>query len=252
MDFILERQIVEYSIRVFNYFNGKVNQYIPAKLNIRTNFNKNVLGNNMFNNVNLYLWNIINYYNHDINEIKTNIIINIVHELCHIEQELDYIRYNIDNDYRQQKENENNFRTYKFIYKNIDQISNDLGVRFDIEYIYDNYVYYSKYETNYMFSFEDYYKRCIKTIIHNDINDNAKEYIDNVIDEYENVVFELNGVKILLKYNGEVISNTTIFNKAIENYNNTNRSSSETEIYIEYGFACISTKLYLSYTFNIG
>jgi len=248
MRFELERQLIDYTHMVFDYFNGKVNN-IPAKINIRNNKDKNILGNNMFNIVNLYLWNIIdNYWDED--SIKEHIIYNIVHELSHIGQDIDYYIYSIDNDYNKLKENENNYNTYKYLNDNINSISLDLGIVFNNTNIHNNYIYFSKYSNYKRFALEEYYKHCIKTMLYNDTNKDISQEVDLAF-KIDSLSFVINHVEFPIKKYNVINQDVNGFNNIIEAYNNTNTSISSTIITQNYATICINSIVYLHYNFNI-
>lgn len=250
LSFQQEREIIEYSNRVFNYFNGKINRVVPAKLNIRNNLDKNILAQNVFNIINLYLYNIISYYK-DINEIKLNIIITIVHELSHIEQDVDSLKYIRNDEYCRLIENQNNYNTYRYLYHNHVDISNSLNIILDLElgYIYNNYIYYSEYGQYQSIDLCNYYKKCIKLISVHNSDKNIQLQIDKIFNS-DNISFVFNNLRLDLKQNGILNNNVNQFNNAIELCNNYNISA-DINIVFAHDTHFIICTIVKGYTFNI-
>lgn len=99
-----QKEIDEYINDVFNYYNGRINVFnYPAKLYIEWGYRADSFlagGTSNPNRVYIYPDLIIEFCNYNMDAIKYLLYNTIIHELHHIDQFINYIKYANDSYYR--------------------------------------------------------------------------------------------------------------------------------------------------------
>ena len=121
----------EFINKVFNYYNGKINTIVPAKLIIKWNYmdNRTAIADTSSPNI-IYVYPEKCYNISDKSEYDFYVIIveAIIHELFHVDQVIDRYRSNYDMDYRQQIETAVEYQVVSYIMNNKDEIFEQFGI----------------------------------------------------------------------------------------------------------------------------
>lgn len=132
---VMYKYYENFAREVFDFFNGKLNKVIRAHtLNVifKPNFNS-VLGCSLFGYVEINIGEHVEMGrlyddNKKDNSIKNNIIDTIIHELYHLDQEIDNIQYRSRDKYKYKIEVDNTFMGYMYILYHIDLIQNRFNI----------------------------------------------------------------------------------------------------------------------------
>ena len=99
-----QKEIDEYINNVFNYYNGRINVFnYPAKLCIEWGYRADMFlagATSNPNKVYIYPEMIIEFCNYNMDSIKYLLYATIIHELHHIDQFINYIKYANDSYYK--------------------------------------------------------------------------------------------------------------------------------------------------------
>ena len=204
----------------------------------------------------LYLWNIEEHCNNDITKIKQSIIFNIIHELSHIGQDIDYIQYNNDYRYRLAKENVNNLATYVYLYNNQSHIESNLNVildstRIDKSYRYHLYIHKDSNEVYTKYSKRDYYKHCMKILLNDTRYPDMQMFIDTVFkcDEFYIIINDKFAIASLHKFDD---INVSYIDEIIDKYNNHNMSACHVEVKNSLTRITLNCRLRFHHDFPLG
>ena len=124
-------EINEFIIKVFNYYNGKINVINRAVLDINwaNLYDSNTVGLSKLPNIVQINPNvIINHYDGDVEDIKLNILCTIIHELYHTDQLINYIFYTSDSNYARLIESACEIETNYYISSHTHEINNVFGL----------------------------------------------------------------------------------------------------------------------------
>jgi len=115
---------------IFNYYNGRINVYNKSKLEINWLRNKETLLGAYSRNPNTVVIypKTLYRYTLDENSFKYAILMCIIHELYHQDQDIDYIRMINDIQYKQFIENAVETQTFLHIAYNVHNIQNTFGI----------------------------------------------------------------------------------------------------------------------------
>jgi hypothetical protein len=223
--FELEKEMTEYTYKVFNYFQYKINNMFTLNLSISMAPNTTVMGSNIFDRVYVDVYTTIMYHNKLNfmtkdklkNLIKFDIIYTVVHEMFHSCQDMDHVKYNHEDDYIECIEGENEFMSYSYIYDNMNIISRDLDVYIDPEYVQGRiHIYFSKYKNNYTSaSLFEYYISVIVTILHGKLQDECKL---KDFKDYHKIIFQCNNSIFTVKDGKDINTDANLFNSIIAWY----------------------------------
>lgn len=146
-----------YATNIYNGVNGKINPLIPAmSMQFVTTKNKNDLGQSIGNIVLINLPNIINFCEvknlTSLDSIKGLVMNAVIHELSHLQQDIDYKRYTNEEDYKSIIEFSNDAYTLSYISLYYDTLASYFGsfnmdCVFELPYKNDNVDKYYKLYT---------------------------------------------------------------------------------------------------------
>ena len=190
--------------RVFNYYDGYINTFnTPAVLNIdySLQYNSHIGGTSRNPNVVTIYPYILERYSDSLNEFYYNLIVTIIHELYHVDQDINYIKMIFDPAYAKQIEYTVEAYTYLYIANHQHEIAQQFGYCDPREYsVYSSFVE-EHYETGQLYHRRDYYTHLI-SILRDIMYDDSDE---NIIIEWFKQTF-LNTESII-----EIIINQKMF-----------------------------------------
>lgn len=122
-----QSEIIEYVNRIFNYYNGKINTVIRARLDINLLGYISKAGENISPNVVVIYPYAIKRYLYNMNRLndenlKYLILEVIIHELFHADQYIILSKYNTDEKYRKMIETTADAEVYKYLMNNADEV----------------------------------------------------------------------------------------------------------------------------------
>lgn len=136
----LDKYLNEFINNVFNYYNGKINKTVNAILKIDWMIYpsyKHVFGEKFYPNFVIIYAGSIRQYCDNFEELKMQVIVTVIHELFHVDQNINVLKIGIDKHYINHIENAVEFMTSKFIVDNNDDIYNRFGVDMSTAQEYD-------------------------------------------------------------------------------------------------------------------
>ena len=218
-------ELNNFIIKVFNYYNGKINVINRAVLDINwcNLIGYNITGHSCLPNiVSINPMVIIRTLNYNMYSAKATIVLTIIHELYHIDQAIDYHMYTIDDKYKDLIENSCELQTIIYMLGHIQEIYNNFGVKFNkdryIEANVINKLYYPgvRYERRTVIRHIFMY---FNMLLH-DENDriDLRSFIENTINNNKNITLYIND-KIINIYNGGKIISIDEFNKNVIPFN---------------------------------
>lgn len=121
----------EFAVKAFNYLNTRVNRTRIPFFQLDTSPNNSSMGHVVNGVMTLNIHNILelakNNDKYDWPNIKGLIILTIVHELSHINQNIDYDRFGKDDTYRDKIEMENHYNALNFILNREEELHGVFG-----------------------------------------------------------------------------------------------------------------------------
>lgn len=121
----------EFAVKAFNYLNTRVNRTRIPFFQLDTSPNNSSMGHVVNGVMTLNIHNILelakNNDKYDWSNIKGLIILTIVHELSHINQNIDYDRFSKDDTYRDKIEMENHYNALNFILNREEELHGVFG-----------------------------------------------------------------------------------------------------------------------------
>lgn len=121
----------EFAIKVFNYLNTRVNRTKIPFFQLETAPNTNTVGHVVNGTMTLNIHNILElaktFDKYDWANIRGLILITIIHELSHINQNIDYNRFSKDEAYHQKIELENHYNALNFMLNREEELHNLFG-----------------------------------------------------------------------------------------------------------------------------
>lgn len=121
----------EFAIKVFNYLNTRVNRTRIPFFQLETAPNTNTVGHVVNGTMTLNIHNILElaktFDKYDWANIRGLILITIIHELSHINQNIDYNRFSKDEAYHQRIELENHYNALNFMLNREEELHNLFG-----------------------------------------------------------------------------------------------------------------------------
>lgn len=223
---INKKAINDFIYKVFNYYNGKINYFNKAILDIDWAELNSISNAGTTRNPNLVTIfpKVIMRYNqqYDIFNFYYAIIYTIIHELYHIDQIIDYIKMKNDIKYMEYIERAVETQTVIYISNHIKEISDNFGIE-----IYDNNSYFSN-EIAYWNNGYSYFRRkyddhliiLLNEIIANAIN--TKPLFDairyNILTNTGKISITINDFKILIQSDGILINVDDINRMLYEHY----------------------------------
>lgn len=219
-------EINDFIIKVFNYYNGKINVINKATLDINW-------ANLMMCNAGGYsrLPNIVivnpmviyRFYNYNEFIIKANIIETIIHELYHTDQLINYTLYISDVNYTRFIENACEIQTALYMIGHIQEIYNAFGI--DLGQ-YDK-IGYNKFMARYSLPGIRYQRRyyydhifmCIDDICNLDqqVASRIYNFIKDNVNTKNDIIININGERIDVCFNGNLMP-IDEFNTIISKY----------------------------------
>lgn len=147
----LERELGEFSFKVFDYFNGKINKLNPCEQlvinpyttygNAYTSKRTKLMAAYNINYIELGLDVIMGNVSFDHFQykdiVKILIICTIIHELYHADQRIEINMYSKDYNYAIKHEIDVDYMTYIYLLNNYDQINKDLGCEVTPYFMYN-------------------------------------------------------------------------------------------------------------------
>lgn len=218
-------EINDFIIKVFNYYNGKINPINKAVLDINW-CNLNMCDAGGFSRLpNIVVINpmvITRFYYNDEFMIKIQILETIIHELYHSDQIINYQLYMSDINYNKFIEHSCELETVIYIAGHVQEIYNVFGIDIFIDKDrYNkliNYWYYPgvRYQRR---NFNDHIFMCIDNLC--DLGTETGNYIYkamyNSIKDRKNITFYINDEIIPAYIDGNPVS-TEVFNKSMGKY----------------------------------
>lgn len=121
----------EFAIKAFNYLNTRVNRTRIPFFQLETAPNTNTVGHVVNGTMTLNIHNILElaktFDKYDWANIRGLILITIIHELSHINQNIDYNRFSKDEAYHQRIELENHYNALNFMLNREEELHNIFG-----------------------------------------------------------------------------------------------------------------------------
>ena len=121
----------EFAIKAFNYLNTRVNRTRIPFFQLETAPNTNTVGHVVNGTMTLNIHNILElaktFDKYDWANIRGLILITIIHELSHINQNIDYNRFSKDEAYHQRIELENHYNALNFMLNREEELHNLFG-----------------------------------------------------------------------------------------------------------------------------
>lgn len=121
----------EFAIKAFNYLNTRVNRTRIPFFQLETVPNTNTVGHVINGTMTLNIHNILElaktFDKYDWANIRGLILITIIHELSHINQNIDYNRFSKDEAYHQKIELENHYNALNFMLNREEELHNLFG-----------------------------------------------------------------------------------------------------------------------------
>lgn len=121
----------EFAINAFNYLNTRVNRTRIPFFQLETAPNTNTVGHVVNGTMTLNIHNILElaktFDKYDWANIRGLILITIIHELSHINQNIDYNRFSKDEAYHQKIELENHYNALNFMLNREEELHNLFG-----------------------------------------------------------------------------------------------------------------------------
>ena len=191
---------------VFGYYNCKINIVNPAELNIDYMLYRsiNCLGDHKLPNIVIIHAGCLWFNSTTVNEFLSNTIYTIVHELYHVDQRIEYFRFNGrggDAEYRQYIEDSNDFMTVCYMLNHQKEIHDLFNVEFDerelnfYKSIYESLISAPPYRR---ITYEDYIIQVIEGLFC--MQDEVQDRIYNVLRMENSVMFiTINGCNLLVK-----------------------------------------------------
>lgn len=120
-----------FAIKAFNYLNTRVNRTRIPFFQLETAPNTNTVGHVVNGTMTLNIHNILElaktFDKYDWANIRGLILITIIHELSHINQNIDYNRFSKDEAYHQRIELENHYNALNFMLNREEELHNLFG-----------------------------------------------------------------------------------------------------------------------------
>lgn len=120
-----------FAIKAFNYLNTRVNRTRIPFFQLETAPNTNTVGHVVNGTMTLNIHNILElaktFDKYDWANIRGLILITIIHELSHINQNIDYNRFSKDETYHQRIELENHYNALNFMLNREEELHNLFG-----------------------------------------------------------------------------------------------------------------------------
>ena len=219
-------ELNNFIIKVFNYYNGKINIINKAVLDINWANLINTNDAGYSKPPNLIIINpmvIVRFCNGDEVSIKTNIIETIIHELYHTDQLINYKLYLSDNNYRVFIENACEIQTAIYISGHLKEISEllQMNIAFSNKAgFYKRMQYYDlpgiKYQRRY---YHDHIFLCIHEICNfdKDIAEIIYDYIKNNVENRDNIIININNEVVNVCINNNLLP-IEEFNKVFIKY----------------------------------
>lgn len=218
-------EINDFIIKVFNYYNGKINIINKAVLDINwaNLYTCDAGGYSRLPNIVVINPNVIfRYYGSSEVNVKIAIIEAIIHELYHTDQLINYRLYVSDINYNKFIEYACEVQTAIYIAGHIQEICNMFGINIRMSNMaYNNCMTYwdlpgVKYQRRY---YHDHIFMCIDNICNFDkeIVSIIHEFIKYNIETKSDIIININNDKIYVCFNNKIM-NIDEFNNAIIKY----------------------------------
>jgi hypothetical protein len=205
-------EINNYIIDVFNYYNGKINIFNKAILNINWANLTECIDAGYSKPPNIVVVNplVTARFNNDIMDLKISILRTIIHELYHTDQIIDYNLYSSDSNYNDYIEYSCELETILYIASHILEI-NDV---FNLDMIYDRNKYAKiisnchipgvRYERK---RYNDHVLACIDNICNFDKETKfmLQQDILNAFTNSKSIILEINDSIIFISFRGELM-----------------------------------------------
>lgn len=202
-----KEEINEFILRIFNYYNGRINMEIMAGINISYNNSKHNVGGltKAPNLVTIYPVNIMEVCENNIEDFKLITTESIIHELYHVDQFIGYSM--LDNtQYRNSVENNVEFMTISYILNHTNELYNLFGISIPNNYkiYYTNKLPESIDPINSMYNRVNEFSHIFRTLDSILLNkDLSNKMIDYLI-KYANIknskiIIEVNNNSIIIK-----------------------------------------------------
>ena len=215
--------IINEATLIFNILNGELNVInILSKLVFKFNSNSPLMAVMNINEIHIHVDTIINKFNKMDQDmfIKSGVLIDVIsHELAHADQSIDYNLYSINEDYKMQIEHQANFVASKYIIDNYNTIIKHLYLsenRFEPFFI-EKFISINNIALNNLTT--RYTHTTLKELYFKSISYRFKDVTQLKFDDYNNIVISISdgvrGMNLYIKYNGNYVVNTYLFNKHI-------------------------------------
>lgn len=219
-----DKEINDFIIKVFNYYNGKINPINKAVLDINWADLAGSSDGGYSRPPNIIVINplVISRYNENINDLKISIISTIIHELYHTDQVINYQLYAIDSNYNKCIEFSCEMETIIYI----------IGHQFEINTIFNLNIIFDKVQYNKMISywhipgvryqrryFHEHIFMCIDNMcsFNKEVGMELHKDIKNAIINNKSIILKINNKAIFISYKGELMD-IDEFNKLITPY----------------------------------
>ena len=218
-------EINDFIIKVFNYYNGRINIINKAVLDINwCNLTGSIVGgySKLPNIVIIHPMVTIRFCEGNEFDVKINLIETIIHELYHADQLINYRLYMCDSNYNNFIEASCELQTIIYMAGHTQEICNMVGIDFNIDKdIYNKMVnYYLSLGANYQRRyFHDHIFMCIDDMCELGKDSELYEFIKYTLENKNNMIIIINGNDIPVCVDGRLIS-IDEFNRIMINYNN--------------------------------
>lgn len=244
-----DEEINSFIIKVFNYYNGKINPINKAVLDINWADLANCNDGGYSRPPNIIVINplVISRYNEDIIDLKISIISTIIHELYHTDQVINYTLYAVDANYNKCIEFACEMETIIYIAGHQIEINNVFGldIYFDKQQ-YDKMISYwhvpgVRYQRRY---YHEHIFMCIDNMcaFSKEVGMDLHKNIRNAITNDKSIILEINKAAIFISYKGELMD-INKFNELITPYQCNGLYKTDFEIIYEDGNVMVSLNI---------
>ena len=183
-------EITEFIYKLFSYYNGRINLFNPAKLNIDWALHEDSTKGGSTTNPNIVTIfpRVIQRFYSNINDIKFSLLVCVIHELFHVDQYIDYIKLEEDKEYYNIIDNTVEMETYLYITNHRQELKDVFNINIEVPYgsVYE-ILYNSGYETGQLYNRRTYLSHMVSILI-----DILHSSYDQTINTFVNVFNDSN------------------------------------------------------------
>ncbi len=156
-------RINQFIHNVFNFYNGKINIFNPAILHIDYGEHMGSANGGTSRNPNIITVfpKVIERYNNNAYSLYYNILVTIIHELYHTDQNISYLRMGRDQSYKNYIESVVEMSTYLYIAGNQKEILENIGLQDTVSYKDYYGIIAPHFETGQLYQRRDYFTHAL-------------------------------------------------------------------------------------------